>query len=732
MAALSNNLTEGYEVWILLEPNNVHSIGCKNYSLIASIEIQCDSTLSHKPTRQPTKVPSHQPTQSPTTAPTLAPTRNPTKKIVKFDGYLNCELFFYTNKSTLDYIDDELIHTNDGIYKYSNTKSNSKFVQNIESLVEKNYLTQISTLEEYKDFDVIINRFLLDTKEYKITKNGIVYKDVIKQNLKRLLLQITKANFKIYYEIWTSTAFKTNFEVVQNGQLRGVADDLTIYFGHRNVTFIKSKFINFVKIAPLTFLERLLGDLLLLVNIGFIIFAIIVQIFALVYVKTKTSFRICRVRFYETDVFKYKEFIIFCLQIWDFISDIIFCRDVYKKHSNNPKKNNYAIMFYFSLVFIIVPWILNLIQIVNDKQNINQIISKNNYAKLWYMKNKKFLFYLVALTGGLYPSLTMVNSKLFGLQIFNMSLSKTEILSFQSIKLKYTVLCENLPQFVLQLYFLTIDTANLSFFSTWLAITSSVFSMISLLLSYLLNDMNSLKIKRYTISVDFHNAKKTSILVQKISKKKMLLESLKVVLLKVINGANDTLDIVYVNVTSNGLDIVFDDLSNKNPNLQNLNKNKLEKLNHLIHKFYKIDIKNNNNKCYPIIIKLQKLDNYKIRLNKKEIISEHLNNDNLNEESISFDNEKYYVTVTKKMPNEIVTTVNLENKKVFINGRFYDIDYDPKDDFKDDGQINYLSSLTPIQTQNRFGFTEQHTKLSSVKSDSTAITTDDIEMTFLE
>ena len=79
------------------------------------------------------------------------------------------------------------------------------------------------------------------------------------------------------------------------------------------------------------------------------------------------------------------------------------------------------------------------------------IIRNNEHADLWYKINKKMLVYLTVMSGGFHPTLTLCNSMLFGYDKFDMGLSKFELDKLQGVKLKYSTLCENVPQLIIQI-----------------------------------------------------------------------------------------------------------------------------------------------------------------------------------------------------------------------------------------------------------------------------------------
>ncbi len=124
-------------------------------------------------------------------------------------------------------------------------------------------------------------------------------------------------------------------------------------------------------------------------------------------------------------------------------------------------------------------------QVLMESQSITDKIQDNPTAKIWYRKNRKLMAWLVAVSGGIYPVASVCSSRMFGLNKLDFGLSTAELASFETYKLKYTVMLENFPQLVLQVFFLSMDfSENSQSFGTWLALTSSTLSIFSTVLSY--------------------------------------------------------------------------------------------------------------------------------------------------------------------------------------------------------------------------------------------------------
>ena len=121
---------------------------------------------------------------------------------------------------------------------------------------------------------------------------------------------------------------------------------------------------------------------------------------------------------------------------------VFFVRDTYIVSTDDTiadkDRRDYVIIFILGMVFLIVPWLLNVSHILRDSKKIEKVIVGNPNAKEWFSKRRQKLAWLVALSGGLYPTLTFVSSRMFGLEFLNFSLTQSDLSIFEGVKLKYT------------------------------------------------------------------------------------------------------------------------------------------------------------------------------------------------------------------------------------------------------------------------------------------------------
>ena len=217
----------------------------------------------------------------------------------------------------------------------------------------------------------------------------------------------------------------------------------------------------------------------------------------------------------------------YVFQLWDFFSDILLCYDIYDRWFQEPvnsdDKHPYMVFLSFSFCFIFIPWFVNLLFLVkvkNDlykdgdvkdankdvniknKKNKQKKENKTNPTKRkflvfgdsltqskyktakWLNKNGKVLVILCMLSGGLTASLRLVNSKLFGLTVFDMGLPKYKQDETVRHRLWLTVILENIPQILISTFYArTLSSFNQT---VMLALISSIASVILAIFSAIL------------------------------------------------------------------------------------------------------------------------------------------------------------------------------------------------------------------------------------------------------
>ena len=185
----------------------------------------------------------------------------------------------------------------------------------------------------------------------------------------------------------------------------------------------------------------------------------------------------------------------FALQFWDFFSDINLTVEMWGR--SDIGEVVILICAIGSTMFILIPYVANLVYATR----IKNIIRGNEAAKSWFMARSRVFTFLVVLTGGCYPALSLVSSNVFGLKILSSGLTQYELKKLTRIKVFTTVILENVPQLVLQaLYAYAIGTISeplaLAFFASLGSVAAST-------MGYLIDkDGRDLKVVEYYISFE--------------------------------------------------------------------------------------------------------------------------------------------------------------------------------------------------------------------------------------
>merc|ERR1719295_2511843 len=134
-------------------------------------------------------------------------------------------------------------------------------------------------------------------------------------------------------------------------------------------------------------------------------------------------------------------------------------------------------LFYVSTAFVIVPVMLSLGQLYLAVRKWES--NGNDTVKTW-IRNHAFCLYALSLvTGSAFSGTQICRSDMFGLSQFGLPLNENQIVGFQTKKLWSTVMLENIPQLVLQIYFLMMHNGSAS--ADMVVYGSMLFSLISII-----------------------------------------------------------------------------------------------------------------------------------------------------------------------------------------------------------------------------------------------------------
>eukprot|EP01084_Bolivina_argentea_P109463 195666_1 len=178
----------------------------------------------------------------------------------------------------------------------------------------------------------------------------------------------------------------------------------------------------------------------------------------------------------KNDFYDKIAFIMFISQLLDTLYDIIFCLEL--------KNAKFYSLMISSVIFIIFPIIMSYMQLLNQIKNKWMKVGKNELRQ-WLTRYVFVLYFLSIIAGSSFTAIKLCQSNLFGLKIFDIPLTKGEIIEFQTKRVFSIILFENVPQLSLQCIYLFISqtdninnvvfiTMGFSLISIIIAVTSSI------------------------------------------------------------------------------------------------------------------------------------------------------------------------------------------------------------------------------------------------------------------
>ena len=166
------------------------------------------------------------------------------------------------------------------------------------------------------------------------------------------------------------------------------------------------------------------------------------------------------------------------------------------EHLSSSQKLKW-ILFGIGVLTIVLPLIYNVIQLNNEiKEWISDVYSKHTIQS-WMRSYVKLLYLITILSGCAFTAVDICNSNLFHLRMFNMGLNQRQRALFHNQRILSTVLCENIPQVILQLIYLILIVESFSV----ITVVAMIFSIISIVLSIFNYKLSSLLLECEAITV---------------------------------------------------------------------------------------------------------------------------------------------------------------------------------------------------------------------------------------
>eukprot|EP01083_Nonionella_stella_P177550 624447_1 len=426
-------------------------------------------TPTHAPSLTPTKTPTMTPTVAPTVSPSAAPTRTPTTEIdLPYWIDIIYELRDYT-ETNLHFI------VNDSV----------GFVEAMQEICEMHYFPAVSTYNGFVVQIMNVNGVSVVREDDEADRRRMKQNDEDEEDLTptiELEIEIDDLySFQLQQPIQLISQIFAEDENIAGSIItrskahafaKGVQKDIRDYFDNDAITF------NIDDVDALEALDAIPPPpaktdwTVIVLSIIVVTGGFIASIGAFVANKRENS---------SVDNAAFLAPLLVALQIYDLISDVnlgfaILGKDEVVATVTNP----YFLCGLGILFFTVLPFVSNLYYAMTLPQ---QKVIRQNTAASTYFKNRLTEFVLIVVfTGGCYPALALVSSRIFGLDVFNCGLTKYELNKLSKIKIRSTITLENGPQLVLQIIYVTyvdgVDGAMI------MAFTASLLSVIATLAAF--------------------------------------------------------------------------------------------------------------------------------------------------------------------------------------------------------------------------------------------------------
>eukprot|EP01084_Bolivina_argentea_P022768 42341_1 len=268
---------------------------------------------------------------------------------------------------------------------------------------------------------------------------------------------------------------------------------------------------------------------------------IIIVIMSISVLLTIVAF-IMNTRKWRTDSAKPLVLFYFGVRITDVITDINLAYVLWLNSMEQKKDATIFALFIACCVFILIPWIVNILSI----HKVKTYLSKNKRSALWFSNplNVKIFVLLVFVTGDAFFAAQVISSYVFGLKLFDAGISeKIDIEKLRAIKIYGVIALENVPQLILAgIYAFVVE--NESIFKV--AFVSMVISFVSIFVCVVFWCLNKLSgngeqftMVEYSITL---GTTETAKIKEKVGYKRKIRNNI----CKQIAADKDELEIVYI------------------------------------------------------------------------------------------------------------------------------------------------------------------------------------------
>jgi len=127
--------------------------------------------------------------------------------------------------------------------------------------------------------------------------------------------------------------------------------------------------------------------------------------------------------------------------------------------------------------FIVIPWIANMVSLSKYQQRWCKDDAIRERVYSWFVSWQRLTYALAAISGSAFGTVELANSYVFGMDFFCMGLNERHLKRFNNNRLWSGIIAENLPQIIIQFWFLSLLDWEPSSSIVWVAIVSSSLSI---------------------------------------------------------------------------------------------------------------------------------------------------------------------------------------------------------------------------------------------------------------
>eukprot|EP01083_Nonionella_stella_P300650 1027591_1 len=463
---------------------------------------------SNYPSDAPTLAPSYSPSRSPSSAPTYSPTRYPTK----FDAYSK-ELIvtFSIYSSNASAVNMSRMASSEGIKRMIIILENAYV-----NVSGKFSALSIGEQLEYRAFEVLIDseqiHIVTGTRNLTIAMSVQYAEETIGDSIRFISRQDM---FRKEVSRGLMAAFSEN-------------SDSAFTFNVMGVSLVQPE----ESLEAFDYVFPLLASIMAI--------SVLLAFGALAFNKYSA----------KIDDAVWTALVMFGLQVFDLGSDVNLCVEILLQFDSvfEASRSLLYISGYGSLFFIIVPYMTN----IALASKMKSIVAGNSAAVSYFEQRSALFVSLVIFSGGVYPVLALMSSRIFALGMFDCGLTRYELMRLSKLKIFGSVVLENLPQMFIQLLYISYSGAPSH--NTILSSVASFLSIIGACLSYCIQKTSGdCYVNQYDLQFrKAHSTSSSELEKKQIKASKECKGALRVALSSALDVIETQMELGFVNMTQTG------------------------------------------------------------------------------------------------------------------------------------------------------------------------------------